>query len=291
MDEDGGLLLYAFCENNPISRFDPQGLASYENDGTGFHVHMDKRNSGRVYRVEMDAEGNYVFSAKQTHPFPGAKKARAHFISMLEDETQVRKMIERCIHDTEGKYSESAQRAITMINRGAGPLKKATKEALKSVAGKAGKAGLALSVFAVVVSDDPVQEANLQMIQSVASTGVGYAALSITGETITLTAAGTAGGLVVLVGAGGYIAGEAIAGIPLGDETLADWAAGGVYWLVWDRGRASGTAGSRVVGGVQGMMIVGGGVQVPRPRGLRVVSEQKLNPEYHLSCPYDRCDK
>jgi RHS repeat-associated protein len=81
IQEEGGLNLYAYVENDPINATDELGLApTFE--GTPGNYHVNTARGGTkipAYTVNINSGGGLVFGEMKPHPFPGQAAARAHF--------------------------------------------------------------------------------------------------------------------------------------------------------------------------------------------------------------------
>jgi RHS repeat-associated protein len=89
IQERGGVNLYGYVHGSPVGHIDVLGLARYEYDGQGFHVHDGKL----TYKINLSLAGIPKFSPKPGHEKEyNFAKAEKHFNDKLKCKDEFSKM-------------------------------------------------------------------------------------------------------------------------------------------------------------------------------------------------------
>jgi RHS repeat-associated protein len=107
---------YTYCSNDPVNFWDPSGLARYEYDSQGLHVH-DKDAAGKLtYMVNVDDNGRATLSAKPGHEREfNAERARKHFGEVVNNPKEFKK-IRDVVKDAHDRFSDKEGIARTGRN-------------------------------------------------------------------------------------------------------------------------------------------------------------------------------
>jgi RHS repeat-associated protein len=89
----GGLNQYVFCGNNPVNFVDPWGLARYEFDSQGLHVHDTVGKQATTYIIDPTQSGDARFRAKPGHEGEfDLARAKSSLERVVKDKVEFQKL-------------------------------------------------------------------------------------------------------------------------------------------------------------------------------------------------------
>jgi RHS repeat-associated protein len=109
IEENGGINLHAFVGNDGVDWWEYLGLARYEYDGDGFHIHTKCDGTKLTYALKFNDDGTISLRAKNGHASEfNENKAWKHWdsVSKCPDELEKMRDVTRKVYSTMGEKAK-----------------------------------------------------------------------------------------------------------------------------------------------------------------------------------------